>query len=114
MDPAGLLLLGLAFSLISLTLNLAPSVSGRWSNPSMIAMLVVGIAILGLVVALKTFLAPDLITSKRTLTNSAVPAALMVNVIDLQQLARTTSRATYSSSSRGRIMLGQCPSPRPL
>ena len=34
MDPAGLLLLGLSFSLILLTLNLAPSALGRWSNPS--------------------------------------------------------------------------------
>jgi MFS family permease len=38
MDLVGLLLLGMAFSLVFLALNLAPSANSGWSNPSMIAM----------------------------------------------------------------------------
>lgn len=43
LDVFGLLLLSAALSLILLPLNLAIRAKGRWSNPSMIAMLVVGV-----------------------------------------------------------------------
>ena len=42
LDVMGLLLLATAFSLILLPLTLASTASGNWSNPSIIAMLVVG------------------------------------------------------------------------
>ena len=42
LDAGGLLLFAAAISLILLPLTLAPNADGQWSNPSMIAMLVVG------------------------------------------------------------------------
>jgi MFS family permease len=42
MDTGGLLLFAAAISLILIPISLAPGASGQWSNPSMIAMLVVG------------------------------------------------------------------------
>lgn len=46
LDFFGLLLLAAAISLILLPLTLAPRASGEWSNPSMIAMLVIGAVLL--------------------------------------------------------------------
>lgn len=42
LDLFGLLLFSAAISLILLPLTLAPRASGKWNNPSMIAMLVLG------------------------------------------------------------------------
>lgn len=42
LDAGGLLLFAAAISLILLPLTLAPNADGKWSNPSMIAMLVIG------------------------------------------------------------------------
>ncbi|USP78239.1 hypothetical protein yc1106_05513 [Curvularia clavata] len=42
LDAGGLLLFAAAISLILLPLTLAPNADGQWSNPSMIAMLVIG------------------------------------------------------------------------
>lgn len=42
LDAGGLLLFAAAISLILLPLTLAPNADGKWTNPSMIAMLVVG------------------------------------------------------------------------
>lgn len=95
MDLVGLLLLGLAFSLILLALNLAPSADGGWSNPSMIAMLVVGFVILMLFIAYEALVATVPITPKRILTNRAFLAALMVNVFN--QMSSATRNNYFSS-----------------
>jgi hypothetical protein len=63
-DTVGILLLGLAFSLILLALNLSPAVNGGWSNLSMIAVLVVGVVILVVFVAYEAFVATVPITPK--------------------------------------------------
>lgn len=95
MDLVGLILLGMAFSLILLALNLAPAASGGWSNPSMIAMLIVGFVILGLFIAYEALVASVPITPKRILTNRAFLAALMVNVFN--QMASATRNNYFSS-----------------
>ncbi|SMY23173.1 unnamed protein product [Zymoseptoria tritici ST99CH_1A5] len=95
MDLIGLLLLGLAFSLILLALNLAPASNGGWSNPSMIAMLVIGFVILGLFIAYEALLAPVPITPKRILTNKAFLCALTVDVFN--QMASATRNNYWSS-----------------
>lgn len=95
MDLAGLLLLGLSFSLILLALNLAPTADNGWGNPSMIAMLVVGLVLLAAFTAFEMFVAPKPLTPKRILKNRAFLAALVVNVFN--QMASAT-RANYFSS----------------
>ncbi|KJX92951.1 siderophore iron transporter like protein [Zymoseptoria brevis] len=95
MDLIGLLLLGLAFSLILLSLNLAPASSGGWSNPSMIAMLVIGFLILALFILYETLLAPVPITPRRILTNRAFLCALTVDVFN--QMASATRNNYWSS-----------------
>ncbi|KAJ5165893.1 siderophore-dependent iron transporter [Penicillium capsulatum] len=94
-DLAGLILLGMAFSLILLPFTLAKSAHGGWSNPSMIAMLVVGFVILLAFLAFEIFLAPKPIMTQRILTNKAFLAALVVDVFN--QMASST-RNTFLSS----------------
>lgn len=95
MDLIGLLLLGLAFSLILLALNLAPSANEGWSNPSMIAMLVVGFIILGLFITYEALFATVPLTPKRILTNRAFLAALTVDVFN--QMSSATRNNYFSS-----------------
>ncbi|KAM0714484.1 hypothetical protein Q7P37_010271 [Cladosporium fusiforme] len=95
MDLVGLILLGLSFSLILLALNLAPSASGGWSNPSMIAMLVIGFVVLGLFIAYETLIATVPITPKRILKNRAFLSAVTVNVFN--QMASATRNNYFSS-----------------
>ncbi|KAI7663834.1 hypothetical protein KC318_g8095, partial [Hortaea werneckii] len=95
MDLIGLILLGMAFSLILLALNLAPSASGGWSNSSMIAMLVVGFVVLGMFVAYETLAASVPITPKRILKNRAFLSAVIVNIFN--QMASATRNNYFSS-----------------
>lgn len=95
MDLVGLLLLGMAFSLVLLALNLAPAASGGWSNPSMIAMLVVGFVILGIFIAYEALVASVPITPKRIPMNRAFLAAMMVNVFN--QMASATRNNYFAS-----------------
>ncbi|KAI7153722.1 hypothetical protein KC349_g8184 [Hortaea werneckii] len=95
MDLIGLILLGMAFSLILLALNLAPSATGGWGNPSMIAMLVVGFVVLGVFVTYETLAASVPITPKRILKNRAFLSAVIVNIFN--QMASATRNNYFSS-----------------
>jgi hypothetical protein len=94
MDLVSLLLLGTAFSLILLALNLAPSANGGWSNSSMIAVLVVGFVVLMLFVTYEAFVATVPSTARRILTNRAFLAALMANVFN--QMSSATRNNYFS------------------
>lgn len=94
-DLAGLFLLGLGFALALLSLNLAKTAEGGWSNPSMIAMLVVGFIVLGLFAIFEIFAAPKPIMTSRIFKNRAFVCALIVDVAG--QMGSST-RATYFSS----------------
>ncbi|KAH6616644.1 major facilitator superfamily domain-containing protein [Boeremia exigua] len=94
-DLAGLVLLGFGFALVLLSFNLAKTAKGGWSNPSMVAMLVVGFIILGLFAAFEIMIAPKPIMTRRIFRNKAFICALIVDVAG--QMASST-RATYFSS----------------
>ena len=94
-DLAGLVLLGFGFALVLLSFNLAKKADGGWTNPSMIAMLVIGFIILGLFAAFEIMIAPKPIMTRRIFRNKAFICALIVNVCG--QMASST-RATYFSS----------------
>lgn len=94
-DLAGLILLGLGFALVLLSFNLSKAATGGWSNPSMIAMLVIGFVILGFFIAFEVMIAPKPIMTRRIFHNKAFICALIVNVSS--QMASST-RATYFSS----------------
>lgn len=94
-DLVGLILLGFGFALVLLSFNLAKTAKGHWSNPSMIAMLVVGFVILGLFAAFEVFVAPKPIMTRRIFKNKAFICALVVDVTG--QMGSST-RATYFSS----------------
>lgn len=80
LDTFGLLLFAAAISLILLPLTLAPGASGGWSNPSMIAMLVLG----GVFLLVFPFwensskLAPKAFFPKRIFKNKTVIAAVLI------------------------------------
>lgn len=94
-DFFALILLGFAFALILLPFSLAKSASGGWSNPSMIAMLVVGFVILVLFVLFEIYLSPKPLMSNRILRNRAFLAAVAVDVFAQMSSA---VRNTYFSS----------------
>lgn len=94
-DLAGLVLLGLAFSLILLPFTLAQSAIGGWSNASMIAMLVCGIVILVLFGIFEVWFAPKPIMTRRILKNKAFLAAVMVDIFN--QMASATRNNYFSS-----------------
>ena len=94
-DLAGLILLGCGFALVLLSFNLAKTAKGGWSNPSMIAMLVVGLVALGLFAAFETLVAPKPIMTRRIFRNKAFICALLVDVCG--QMGSST-RANYFSS----------------
>lgn len=94
-DLAGLILLGLGFSLILLSLNLAKQAKGGWNNPSMIAMLVVGFVILGLFAAFEVWVAPKPVMSSRMFRNRAFICALITDTFS--QTASATRNNYFSS-----------------
>ncbi|KAF2032909.1 MFS general substrate transporter [Setomelanomma holmii] len=94
-DLAGLVLLGTGFALVLLSFNLAKTAKGRWSNASMIAMLVTGFVILGLFAAYEILLALKPVMTRRIFRNRAFICALLVNVFG--QMGSAT-RANYFSS----------------
>lgn len=95
MDLIGLLLLGVSFSLILLWLDLAPEADNSWSNPSMIAMPVIGFVLLGVFIAYEALVASVPITPRRLLVNRGFLAALMVDVFN--QMASSVRNNYYSS-----------------
>lgn len=95
LDLFGIILLGFAWSLILLPLSLAEDASGGWTNPSMIAMLVIGFVILLFFAGYESFLAPKPLMTRRILFNKAFMLALAVDITN--QMASAT-RNTYFSS----------------
>lgn len=94
-DLAGLILLGFGFALVLLSFNLAKTAKGGWSNPSMIAMLVVGFIILGIFAAFEVFIAPKPIMTRSIFRNRAFICALLVDIFG--QMGSST-RSNYFSS----------------
>ncbi|WWC89100.1 uncharacterized protein L201_004018 [Kwoniella dendrophila CBS 6074] len=91
-DLLGLLLLAFGFALILLPFTLRKSAKGGWSNPSMIAMLVVGFVILILFGLYEIYLSPKPLMTRRILFNRAFLAAVVVSIFS--QMASSV-RNTY-------------------
>ena len=79
-DLAGLILLGFAFALILLPLNLYSTAAGGWSNASMIAMIVTGFVLLLAFAAFEAFLAPRPCVTRAIVRNRAFLAAVGVDI----------------------------------
>ncbi|KAH5200990.1 hypothetical protein HBH76_014240 [Parastagonospora nodorum] len=94
-DLAGLILLGVGFSLVLLSFNLTKTANGGWSNPSMIAMIVTGFVVLGFFATFEIFFAPKPIMTRRIFCNRAFICALLVNVFN--QMASATRNNYFSS-----------------
>jgi MFS family permease len=94
-DLAGLVLLGVGFALVLLSFNLAKTAKGGWSNPSMIAMLVIGFFVLSIFAAFEIFLAPQPIMTRRIFRNRTFILALLINVFSQMPSA---VRSNYFSS----------------
>jgi hypothetical protein len=94
-DLAGIVLLGFAWSLILLPLNLSDDANGGWANDSMIAMLVTGLVILALFGAFEYYIAPNPFMNRRVLCNKAFLCALTVSVTN--QMASSTKFVYFSS-----------------
>lgn len=94
-DIVGLIILGFAFSLILLPFSLAKSSKNGWSNPSMIAMLVVGFVCLVIFGLYEGFVAPKPLMTKKILKNRAFIAGVIIHTFN--QMASSV-RNTYFSS----------------
>lgn len=94
-DLAGIILLGFAWSLILLPLSLAGDANGGWSNASMIAMLVVGCAVLVAFTLYEIFLAPKPLMTRRIVFNRGFICAIIVDVTN--QMASSTRNIYFSS-----------------
>lgn len=94
-DIVGLVILGFAFSLILLPFTLASGADGGWSNPSMIAMIVMGFVCLIIFVLFEMLLAPKPIMTKRIMNNRAFVAGVVIHTFN--QMASSV-RNTYFSS----------------
>lgn len=94
-DLAGIILLGFAWSLILLPLNLADDARGGWSNASMIAMLVIGVVILIFFGLFEYYVAPKPLMNRRVLCNKAFLCALAVSVTN--QMASAAKFVYFSS-----------------
>ncbi|WVW80526.1 hypothetical protein I302_102511 [Kwoniella bestiolae CBS 10118] len=91
-DLLGLILLGFAFAMILMPFTLRKGAKGGWTNPSIIAMLVIGFVIFGLFALYEIYLAPKPMMTRRILFNRAFLAAVTVNVFS--QMASSV-RNTY-------------------
>ncbi|KAF7194917.1 Siderophore iron transporter 3 [Pseudocercospora fuligena] len=94
-DLAGLLLLGFAFGLILLSLSLYKGADGGFSNPSMIAMIVVGFVTLIAFILYEMYVAPKPVCSSRIFNNKAFIAAVGIDVSS--QLASGVHSLYYAS-----------------
>ncbi|KAJ1300115.1 hypothetical protein OPQ81_002595 [Rhizoctonia solani] len=79
MDIVGLTFVGLIFGLILFPISLVKTVHGGWSNPSIIAMLVVGVACIPIFIVWERLFATQAIMSKRLITNRAFLAAVGIH-----------------------------------
>lgn len=94
-DILGLILLGIAFSLILLPFTFAKSYAGGWANPSVISMLGVGFALLIGFVLFEMYLSPKPLMTKRIMNNRTFLAA--VTIYTFNQMSSSV-RNTYFSS----------------
>ncbi|PHH77621.1 hypothetical protein CDD83_4101 [Cordyceps sp. RAO-2017] len=94
-DIVGLVILGAAFTLILLPFTLARNSEGGWANPRMVAMLVVGFALLPAFVLFEVYLAPRPLMTRRILRNRSFLSA--VTIFTFSQMASSV-RNTYFSS----------------
>ncbi|CAE7200818.1 unnamed protein product [Rhizoctonia solani] len=79
MDLFGLVLIGFIFGLILFPISLAKTVRGGWSNPSIIAMIVIGVALIPVFIIWERFFAPVAIMPKRIITNRAFLVAVGID-----------------------------------
>ncbi|CAE6334929.1 unnamed protein product [Rhizoctonia solani] len=79
MDLFGLVLIGFIFGLILFPISLAKTVRGGWSNPSIIAMIVVGVVLIPVFIVYERFFAPVAIMPKRIITNRAFLVAVGID-----------------------------------
>ncbi|CAO1615295.1 unnamed protein product [Parajaminaea phylloscopi] len=94
-DLFGLILLGFAFALILLPFNLRSSAKGGWKNPSIIAMLVVGVVLLIAYALYESFVAPKPMMTRRIVYNRAFLCAVFVDIFTQMS---SFVKATYFSS----------------
>lgn len=94
-DAMGLVLLGFAFSLLLLPFSLYSTAEGKWHNPSMIAMVVVGGILLIVFTLYEMYLAPFPCMPKRIITNRTFICAV---IIDFIYMLAGYIRSTYFSS----------------
>jgi MFS family permease len=94
-DIVGLIILGVAFSLILLPFTIAKSAAGGWANGSIIAMLVVGFVLLIGFVFFEMYVAPKPLMTKHIINNRTFLAA--VTIYTFNQMASSV-RNTYLSS----------------
>lgn len=94
-DIIGLIILGVAFSLILLPFSFATSYAQGWSNPKIIAMLVVGFVLLIVFALYEKFLSPNPVMSQRIMNNRTFIASVIIFMFN--QMASSV-RNTYLSS----------------
>ncbi|PSK35117.1 hypothetical protein C7M61_004779 [Candidozyma pseudohaemuli] len=80
-DALGLILMGFGWSLLLLPFSLQPYAKGSWSNPSLIAMFVVGPVLLIIFTVYEIFYAPVPLMPKRILYNKTFVTAVIINFI---------------------------------
>lgn len=80
-DALGLVLMGFGWSLLLLPFSLQPYAKGGWSNPSLIAMLVVGPVLLLTFAIYEIFWAPFPLMPRRILYNKTFTTAVIINFI---------------------------------
>ncbi|KAG9125995.1 hypothetical protein FRC07_005303 [Ceratobasidium sp. 392] len=79
MDLFGLVLIGFIFGLILFPISLAKTVSRGWANPSIIAMIVVGVVLIPVFIVWERFFAPIAIMPRRIITNRAFLCAVGID-----------------------------------
>lgn len=94
-DIIGLIILGMAFSLILLPFSIAKSAAGGWGNARIIAMLVVGFVLLIVFGLYEKYISPKPVMSQRIMNNRAFAAS--VTIFTFNQMASAV-RNTYLSS----------------
>lgn len=70
-DPISVIVLSCGFALVLLSFNLAKTAEGGWSNPPMIAVLVVGFDTLWMFDAFEIYFAPKPLITRRIFRNKA-------------------------------------------
>ncbi|PWN38762.1 MFS general substrate transporter [Ceraceosorus guamensis] len=81
MDLVGLLLFAFGFGLLLLPFSLAKGAQGGWSNPSMIAMVVVGFVLLVIFALWEQYGAPVPLAPRRVLRNRAFLVAVLIDFL---------------------------------